>query len=177
MHYLLISLVIVSFATTAQPSRPDSTWQALDYFIGSWSGEGSGQPGKGTYTRSYEWKFGRTFIECKNTSVYPPREGQSTGEIHEDIGFFSYDKGRKRVILRQFHKEGFVNQYVLDSFSGGTEISFVTEGIENIPAGWRAKERYTIKSSNEFVEVFELAPPGGAFSTYTTVTFHRSQPR
>jgi len=43
---------------------------------------------------------------------------------------------------------------------------FVTEGIENIPAGWRARETYTIINENEFVERFELAEPGKAFATY-----------
>lgn len=29
------------------------------------------------------------------------------------VGFLSYDKAAQKLVLRQFHVEGFVNQYVL----------------------------------------------------------------
>ena len=38
-------------------------------------------------------------------------------------------------MLRQFHIEGFVNQYKLESISAdGKTIVFISEAIENIPA-------------------------------------------
>ena len=36
----------------------------------------------------------------------------------------------------------------------------MSEAIENIPAGWRAREIYTILNNDEFKERFELAEPG-----------------
>ena len=81
--------------------------------------------------------------------------------MHEDIGYFSYDKGLKKFKLRQFHVESFVNEFVLDSIStDGKTIVFITIAIENIPKGWRAKETYRFISENEFEETFELADPG-----------------
>lgn len=57
--------------------------------------------------------------------------------------------------------EGFVNQYTLESVSpDGKTLVFVSESIENIPAGFRARETYQWKGENEFAEVFELAEPG-----------------
>jgi hypothetical protein len=48
----------------------------------------------------------------------------------------SFDKGRKNFVFRQFHIEGFVNQYVMTSSSAdGKTIVFTSESIENIPAG------------------------------------------
>ena len=38
---------------------------------------------------------------------------------------------------------------------------FTTEAIENIPAGWRARETYILE------EIFELAPPGKDFELYS----------
>ena len=71
-------------------------------------------------------------------------------------------------VFRQFHVEGFVNQYVLDYLAPDSQrIAFVTEGIENIPAGWCAKETYTILNPNEFTELFELAEPGKDFEMYS----------
>ena len=50
----------------------------------------------------------------------------------------SFDKGRKRFVYRQFHVEGFVNQYVLEAEGEEGVRVFVSEAIENIPGGWRA---------------------------------------
>jgi hypothetical protein len=50
------------------------------------------------------------------------------------------DRSRKRIILRQFHVEGFVNQYVQAAPSADGRLVFVTESIENIqPARGHAR--------------------------------------
>ena len=67
-------------------------------------------------------------------------------------------------VLRQFHIEGFVNQYRIESISLDKKtIVFISESIENIPPGFRAKETYQILNENEFTETFELAEPGKDF--------------
>jgi hypothetical protein len=54
-------------------------------------------------------------------------------------------------------------------------LVFVTEQIENIPAGWRARETYRIVSADEFVEVFELAEPGKDFELYSEGRYRRKK--
>jgi hypothetical protein len=46
-------------------------------------------------------------------------------------------------------------------------LRFTTEAIENIGAGWRAREIYPVIGLDEFGEGFELAPPGGEFRLYS----------
>ena len=90
--------------------------------------------------------------------------------MHEDLGYFSYDKSLKKFKLRQYHIEGFVNEYVLDSISPDKKtIVFQTYEIENIPKGFKAKETYRILSENEIEETFELAEPGKPFEVYSKV--------
>ncbi len=94
----------------------------------------------------------------------------------EDWGLFSYDRSRKQFVLRQFHVEGFVNQYRSEAAtSPDKKLVFVTESIENIPAGWRGRESYRIVSPDEFVEVFELAAPGKEFEIYSESRFKRKK--
>jgi hypothetical protein len=50
---------------------------------------------------------------------------------------------------------------------------FITEQIENIPAGWKAKETFQFTGENEFTEIFELAEPGKDFMIYTKTVFKR----
>jgi len=102
------------------------------------------------------------------------RKKNPKGQVHEDWGLVSYDKAREIYIFRQFHVEGFANQYILEKLAeDGQSISFVTEMIENIPPGWKARETYRIISPDEFIEVFELASPYKDFELYTENRFQR----
>lgn len=146
--------------------------EPLSVFVGRWTGAAEGEPGRGTSERSYEYTLGGKFLLVKNRSVYPPQEKNPKGETHEDVDYFSYDAQRKRLVLRQFHVEGFVNQYVEEPGTAG-RLVFVSEAIENIPAGWRARESYVFDGRDRFTETFELAEPGKDFSVYTKTTFTR----
>ncbi|UCF58842.1 MAG: hypothetical protein JSV15_07290 [Candidatus Bathyarchaeota archaeon] len=112
------------------------------------------------------------FLQARNKSTFAPQAKNPKGEVHEDIGFFSYDSNRERFVLRQFHVEGFVNQYILQNLAeDGKTMVFVTESIENIPSGWRAKETYKVLNDDEFTEVFKLAAPGKDFEVCTKSHF------
>jgi hypothetical protein len=173
----LIALVLAALTSTicsAQLTRQDSIWLPLKVFVGSWQGKGGGEPGIGDYTRTYQFVLNKKFIEIRNKSVYPSTKENLKGEVHEDWGYFSYDKRRHTFVLRQFHVEGFVNQYALESISeDGARLVFVSEAIENIAPGWRAKESYEILDSAHVQETFELAEPGKPFGVYTKVILNR----
>jgi hypothetical protein len=170
----VILLLLIPFAANAQLSKQDSIWLPMRNMVGTWKGASEGQPGKGTYERSYEVVLNKKFIEVKNKSTYPPSKDNPKGEVHEDHGFISYDRGRKTFVLRQFHIEGFVNQYKIESISpDGKSIVFISESIENIPAGYRAKETYQFVSKDEFNEIFELAEPGKDFEVYSKAVLKR----
>ena len=60
-------------------------------------------------------------------------------------------------MLRQFHVDWFVNPYVHESTSeDGKTLTFVTEALEDIPPGWRARETYILSGARG---VAPLAPP------------------
>ena len=143
-------------------------------FIGKWEGDVKGEPGAGKAERSYGFTLNDRFIQISNTSVYPPQERNPKGEKHEDIGFFSYDRAAKKFVLRQFHIEGFVNQFIQESISeDGQTVVFITTTIENIAPGWRGRETYRFLNRDEFIETFALAEPGKDFVTYSETHFHR----
>jgi hypothetical protein len=166
---------LLPLTSLGQTIKQDSIWKPLQFFIGIWSGTGKGEPGTGNYERAYQFVLNKKYIEVNNKSTYPPSEAnKNKGEIHEDLGFISYDGARKSFMLRQFHIEGFVNQYKLDSISLDKKtIVFLSESIENIPQGFRARETYKIINQNEFIETFEIAEPGKNFALYTEVLFKR----
>lgn len=176
MKKLVLLLLLIPTLSFSQVTKQDSLWAPFRWFSGNWTGDSEGQPGKGKYERSYEVVLNKKFIEIKNKSSYPPSQQNPKGEVHEDHGFISYDRARKTFVLRQFHIEGFVNQYHLESISpDGKTIVFLSEAIENIPAGFRARETYKITSDNEFTEVFEIAEPGKEFELYSKATLKRKK--
>lgn len=172
----LLLALLLSPTVLAQTTQPPDVWEPLKYFVGVWDGTASGQPGQGKVEREYQFVLQGKYLQAKNKSTYPPQEKNPKGEVHEDWGLFSYDRSRKQFVLRQFHLEGFVNQYRLEAAqSPDKKLVFVTESIENIPAGWRGRETYRIVSPDEFVEVFELAAPGKEFEVYSESRFKRKK--
>jgi hypothetical protein len=163
----LIILLLFPCLLFAQTDEKQDVWKPLRFFVGKWEGEGKGCPGVCQLKAESEFIFDDKFLEIKGKAVFKPQEKNPKGGAHEDIGFISYDQSRKKFVLRQFHAEGFVNQYVLDSISPDEKtFIFLSENMENMPAGWRARVTYRILNDKEFTTVFELAGPGQDFQTY-----------
>jgi hypothetical protein len=166
---LLFGMVFPQSAAKDDPLTP------VRFFAGHWQGTGEGEPGKSSVEREYQFVLGGKFLQAKNVSHWAPREKTPKGEIHEDFGLIGYDKARKTIVYRQFHIEGFVNQYAMEPILDSKTLVFVTEAIENIAPGWRARETYHILGSDEFEEVFELAAPGKEFELYSKCHLRRKR--
>lgn len=170
---VFIFLAFVFVNAHAEDKQPDP-WQPVRFMVGGWEGTVSGESGTGTVARRYEFILHDKFIQEQNTSTYPPQEGNKAGEVHHHVSFISYDHERKSLMLRQFHEEGFVNLYALNqSVSSPTLLVFESERFENFDNSWKARETYQIISNDEFIELFELAPPGKAFGVYSRNHFKR----
>jgi hypothetical protein len=162
-----ILLALAAPSLYAADDKPDA-WQPVRLFIGHWKGTAEGEPGTGTVERRYEFILRDQFIQEHSTSTYPPQEKNKAGEVHHHLSIISYDRERKTLIMRQFHVEGFVNLYSLNQAgSNAKRLVFESEHFENFNNSWKAKETYDIISEDEFIETFELAPPGKPFQVYT----------
>jgi len=179
---LLLSLLVWT-ATPAllagespQPNAKPDPWIPLRFLVGQWEGETEGEPGKGKAARTYFHILNNRFIQVTSKSVYPPQEKNPKGETAEDLSFFSYDKAAKTFVLRQFHIEGFVCHYLLESMAeDGRSFAFVSGPMENFMPGWRGRESYRFLNDDEFIETFALARPGKEFATYSETHFRRKK--
>jgi hypothetical protein len=173
---LMLALALLSAAghsLATQTPVPNSDLRSLEFFLGRWSGTAEGQPGKGTVSREYAALLRSKIIQSKHQGVYPPQPANPKGEVHEDTGIYSFDTSVKRIRFRQFHVEGFVVHYMLEPQTKPGTFVFVSEAIENIPAGYRSRETHVILSGDEFEEVFELAEPGKDFQVYSRTRLSR----
>jgi hypothetical protein len=150
-------------------------WSQVRFLEGEWTGVAEGEPGVGTVHRSYQFILGQRYLHERNVSAYAPKQPGKPGELHEHWSFISYDKERKSLVLRQFHQEGFVNQYVQAAeLSAPGRLVFVSEAFENLDGRWRARETYEVASADELTEIFELAEPGEEFRVYSRNSFRRA---
>jgi hypothetical protein len=164
----------VSGAMRPPPGAPLDPLQPLAFLVGRWEGSSEGQPSRGTVQREYTRILNSRFIRAQNRSVYPPQDKNPKGETHEDLGVFSFDKSRGRAVFRQFHVEGYVNQYVANADPQPGRVVFTSEAIENIPPGYRARETYHVLGPDEFDEIFELSEPGKPFELYSRAHLKRA---
>lgn len=173
---LAVSTLLISASSArGQPATPD-VWEPVRFLVGDWEGSAEGQSGRGTVRRSNAFVLKDRYLHERNVSTYPPQEANKGGEIHEHWSFFSYDRERKTLVLRQFHQEGFVNRYVLSpAESGAGKLVFTSEQFENFDNRWRARETYEVRSADEFVETFELGAPGRELEVYSRNHFRRKK--
>lgn len=158
----LTSMAFVGVRAEVPPSDPGGTSGALaplEPFLGEWTGSAGGFGREAIMTVSYRRVLNDRFIEMRTRS-------ESDHDIHEDIGYFSYDKARCVVVFRQFHTEGFVTRYVLTGVRDeGRTVVFDTESIENLGPGWRARLTMTRTGEDRYSFAFDLAPPEKDLST------------
>lgn len=168
---VLLGLVAAQ-APSPAPTETSDPWAPIRVMEGEWEGESEGEPGKGTVKRVYTFVLNKKFLNETNVSTYPPQLKNPKGEVHHHWSFFSYDRARKTLVLRQFHQEGFVNHFAMVAQTTPNTIVFESEALENIPKGWKARESYEIVSPDEFVETFEIASTG-AYEVYSRNRFKR----
>lgn len=156
-----------------QQAKPDP-WQPVRFLEGSWEGTSTGEGGTGFARRTYAFVLKNRYLHEKNVSTYPPQEKNKAGEVHEHWSFISYDRARATLVLRQFHPEGFVNQYIVTKAeSTPTKLVFDSERFENYDNTARARETYEVISADEFIETFELGEPGKPLQVYSRNHFKR----
>jgi len=173
---LLLSLALGVSAAAPAPPSPDP-WEPVRFLEGELTGESQGESGIGTVHRSYQFILSHRFLHERNVSAYAPKQPNTPGELHEHWSLLSFDKQRKRLVLRQFHQEGFVNQYVFDAGqSTARKLVFVSESFENLDSRWRARETYEVISPDEFTETFEIAEPDKEFAVYSKTSLRRVRP-
>jgi hypothetical protein len=174
---VLVLVLAVPGALCQEPgSAPADVWAPFRFFVGHWKGAGEGSPGAGAGEQTWAFILRGTFLQVRNKATYAPQDKNPQGEVHEDMGVFSFDKARKAYVLRQFHVEGFVNQYVLERApADGKTFVFVSEAIENIPPGFRARLTYRVLDPDSFEQTFDLASPGQEFTCYSKGVMKRQK--
>ena len=166
---IITLMILLAVAVSAEDAEKNNPWDQLSFLEGTWEGTGDGISGKSEVTQTFEFILGDNFLKVQTKSVFKPQEKNPKGEVHENLAVFSYDETNMRFVIRAFYVEGFVNKYVLsETADKGNVLIFVTESVENAPAGTKAKLIFEHVSENEMKESFFVAFPGQEFGCFST---------
>lgn len=165
---LMLVIIYVSIGITQEAQKTDvkeDIWEAFRILEGKWIDE---KPGVSKVTQVYEFIMRGKYLQMRTKAVFEPSEKNPQGEVHEDLGIFSYDQTRKAFVFRQFHIEGFVNTYILKKKdSVANELIFLSEQIENAPEGTKAKEIFKLINEDEVEQSFHIAWPGREYACFS----------
>ncbi len=159
---ILIIVMILPVLLAAQADKKQDVLESMKFLVGEWEGKGEGKSGISTVSHDFEFIMKGRYLHMRTKATFEPQEKNPKGEVHEDWGFFSYDRSRKKIVFRQFHVEGFITRYVLEDTSEEGKFVFETEQIENAPPGLKARLTFRHLNAAGLEVNFELLFPGGS---------------
>jgi len=144
-------LCMLSIGLTAQTKSAD--WDAVQFLVGEWIGDGRGGPGQGSGGFSFLPDLKNTVLVRRNRAEYPAQNGRPAYS-HEDLMVIFRDGTRVRGDY--YDNEGHVIRYGVQA-AGPGQVVFLSDEQPPVP---RYRLTYS-KSGADAVKIkFEIAPPG-----------------
>jgi len=175
MAALAAMLVFAGLAAAQTPAKPDP-WAAYRFLIGSWTGEGQGQPGNTSGTATFGLDLdGRILVRTSRASV--PATPQQAAYVHEDRLVVYREAPGQPVRAIYWDNEDHTIEYDVSASADGKVVTFVSRATAGAP---RFRLVYTRLGPDSVDVRFEMAPPGSpdAFKVYTQgVTKRIARPR
>jgi hypothetical protein len=161
----LIFACAAAFAQTqavTQPPGVRALREVFDFLLGSWEGEGSGEPGQGTGSFVFEASLDGNLISRRSHSEYPASKDRPAVS-HQDFMAVYAEGGQVRADY--FDNEGHVIHYTASYAHESATVTFLSPIIEGRP---RYRLTYRPLSKDRVEVAFEIAPPdkATAFTMY-----------
>lgn len=170
---VLLVVVLCAIGNPSSAQSPAVDWGPLNFLLGDWVGEGSGQPGQGSGGSSFSLDLQKRVMVRKNWAQYPATKDRPAF-LHEDLMITYRDSEKEPFKAIYFDNEGHVVHYVIQVSAGENSIQFLSEASPGSP-GYRLT--YFKTGPNRMNVKFEIAPPGkpDSFSTYITAEIRRKE--
>jgi hypothetical protein len=143
-------------------AKLDSKWSAL---VGEWAGEGTGNPGNGAGTSSFQFDLQKQVLVRRSHSEYPAA-GSRPATVHDDMMVIYPGSGEESRAI-YFDNEGHVIEYTATWTSGAETLTFLSKPTAGAP---QFRLIYKKVDAQTLTVAFEMAPPGqaGAFKPYVS---------
>ena len=153
MRRVLFFLLFLNTILFAQPSGKAPNWDAWNFLMGEWKGEGGGDPGQGSGIFSFAPDLDYTIITRKNHAVYPATKDRPAF-THDDV-MTIYQSGNSTKAI-YFDNEGHTINYTAEFSKDSNAVIFLSDLIPSTP---RFRLTYTKVESGIVRITFEIASP------------------
>jgi hypothetical protein len=153
----------------APATKLESKWGAL---VGEWAGEGSGSPGSGAGTSSFQYDLQKQVLVRRSHSEYPA-SGDRPATVHDDL-MVIYPWTGEEARASYFDNEGHVIEYTASWSAGGDTVTFLSKPT---PGGPRFRLTYKKVDPQTLKVAFEMAQPGptSTFQPYVSGKLKRKE--
>lgn len=145
----------------------------LDWLVGQWQGYGEFEDRWTLIRKSWAYEMSGMYLVERTIDMFPPDEPSTEFEIHEDFTVVYRGEG-DRLRARGFFVEGFVTEAEVQTSEGGARVVIEMTGVENGPAGMRARYSISRTGPDSFEATFEIAPPGADYTVDETIQMERA---
>jgi hypothetical protein len=156
-----LAFALISPVGGIQAQITTDPWMPFRYLVGVWEGVGEGFGAESNVRHHWQFVIENKFIRLQTRSIATAEDGSQ--ELHEDVGYLSYDADDRRFVFRQFLSEGYVNTYDVTVGAGDRQsIEFAYRHAESA-GGMRARMHLVFVGNNDYEMVLDLANPGEDF--------------
>lgn len=161
------AMVILSGSpfAAAQAGPPADAWGPYRFLIGTWKGEGTGDPGTGEGTATFRLDLDDHILVRTATTHYPAT-AERPAFSHEDRMVIFRDGPGEPMRASYWDNEGHAIEYDVSPSADGKRVTFITNGTHDRP---RFRLVYTNVDPSTVDVTFEIAPPDApdGFKMYT----------
>ena len=156
---VLAIIVLAGSALSQMAVKPGAEVKKLDFFVGTWTAEGtippgpSGAGGKFSVTHTNDWIAGNFFLESRSEFKLPP----ALGGDRQSTGILGYDAEKNVYTSTEFTSQG-GRAVAQGSLNGDTWTWTSSEKFEGQEIQQRATNK--ILSPNSYSAKFEISEDG-----------------
>jgi len=169
--FLLVALAVFGEPLRAQQAAKPVNWDAFQFLIGEWAGEGGGDPGRGVGGFTFSLDLQNTILVRKNYADYPATKDRPAFS-HNDLMLVYREGDKFRAVY--FDNEQHVINYTVSFSRDSSAVIFVSDVIAGTP---RFRLTNTRQGTDSMKITFEFAPPGQpeAFNRYIDAAARRKK--
>ena len=156
---IILTFALFGILTTCV-GQQNPSWEKWSWLIGSWTGEGSGQPGAGGGTFTFKTDLGEKILIRNSHSEYPA-SGNKPMVIHNDLMIIYPDYMGNPLKAIYFDNEGHTINYSITY--ADKSIALTSDKIPNVPI---FRLTYILLENGIVNTKFEMSQDGEKFSTY-----------
>ncbi len=172
MTRVAAGLLLVAFSAApagAQAPAPTPAWKPfseLSFLLGAWSGTAMRGDRVGGRIDRFALELGGNYLVHRGSTVFPAEEGKPE-ETLEEVGYFSYDREKRRYVASYFFSTGVSADYDVAILPDGG-LRLTAPSLTNYEAGARSRLLFSRREDGGLEASLDIAAPGKDFVPYVT---------